>query len=128
LYINRNKKLCLVGVARCGSIAPMTAIERAAYPRFKRILTAKDLDLWNGPKIKMRAAPFPEENDGLYWCKRWRKPSQIELAAWRYSLVPLAISQVAKWRCSFLCSFAYSFVRIGAILVLIPTCVGVVSI
>src|SRR6266700_6324699 len=40
---SRNQWLCLVDVAMCGSATSMTAIERTAYPRFKQILSAKDL-------------------------------------------------------------------------------------
>jgi hypothetical protein len=43
LYISRNQWLCLVDAAIRGSVTPMTAIERTAYPRFKQILSAKDL-------------------------------------------------------------------------------------
>src|ERR1700720_251696 len=43
LYSSRNPWLCLVETAICGSVTPMTAIERTAYPRFKQILSAKDL-------------------------------------------------------------------------------------
>ena len=44
MYISRNQWLCLVDTTLRGNVEHMTAIERTAYPRFKRILTAKDLE------------------------------------------------------------------------------------
>src|SRR5579871_2382840 len=43
MYISRNQWLCLVDAAMCGGTPRMTAIERTAYPRFKQILSSKDL-------------------------------------------------------------------------------------
>lgn len=43
-YSSSNQWLCLVDAARSVNGEPMTAIERTTYPRFKRILSAKDLE------------------------------------------------------------------------------------
>ena len=44
LYSSRNQWLCLADATLSGNVEHMTAIERTAYPRFKRVLSAKDLE------------------------------------------------------------------------------------